>query len=148
MTFDEWIETQEPGIAACDHLEFGRKVWRAAQNTERERCAEIAEAMANECDSTAYADQVAAGLAEEIAKRIRDPEDDKDKQELSLECAVTKYWRHYYMEDHCTLCGNHGLIDTRGTKTMAGVAVGRVNYCICPNGQALRAGNAKIPDAK
>ena len=30
-------------------------------------------------------------------------------------------------------------------RTPAGVPVGRVNYCICPNGQALRAGGAGLP---
>ena len=54
---------------------------------------------------------------------------------------VTNYWLAYYMKDHCTLCGNWCWIDTRGVRTPAGVEVGRVNYCICPNGQALRAGN-------
>jgi len=51
---------------------------------------------------------------------------------------VTKYWNEFYADKHCTLCGNKGWINTTGTKTPAGVAVGRVNYCICPNGQALR----------
>lgn len=61
---------------------------------------------------------------------------------------VTKYWLEYYYADHCTLCGNRGQIDTRGVRTAAGVEVGRVNYCICPNGQALRAGGAELPNAK
>lgn len=58
---------------------------------------------------------------------------------------VTAYWLKHYMTDHCTLCGNHGWIDTRGTRTPAGKDVGRVNYCICPNGQQLRAIGAKLP---
>lgn len=57
--------------------------------------------------------------------------------------AVTNYWTEHYVNDHCTLCGNHGVIDTRATAvTAAGVWVGRVNFCICPNGQSLRAQNA------
>lgn len=53
--------------------------------------------------------------------------------------AVTDYWSEYYSTNGlCSLCGNTGVIDTRGTKTPAGVEVGRVNFCICPNGQALR----------
>ena len=52
--------------------------------------------------------------------------------------SITTYWRIYYAEEHCTLCGNHGIIDSRGLCTPAGVAVGRLNYCICPNGQAMR----------
>jgi hypothetical protein len=52
---------------------------------------------------------------------------------------VTKYWAEYYLSSHCTLCGNSGHIDTRGVRTPTGVDVGRLNYCICPNGQRLRA---------
>lgn len=54
--------------------------------------------------------------------------------------AVTRYWLECYADGVCTLCGNHGVIDTRGVTTPAGVPAGRVNYCICPNGQAMRAG--------
>lgn len=59
---------------------------------------------------------------------------------------VTKYWLEYYATAHCTLCGNSGVVDTRGVKTPAGVPVGRLNYCICPNGQVLRkAAQTKSP---
>lgn len=44
----------------------------------------------------------------------------------------------FYADEHCTLCGNSGVIDSRGVATAAGVVVGRLNFCICPNGQALR----------
>jgi hypothetical protein len=57
---------------------------------------------------------------------------------------VTAYWMKHYMEAHCTLCGNWGAIDTTGTKTPAGYEVGRLNFCICPNGQALREGRADL----
>jgi hypothetical protein len=57
---------------------------------------------------------------------------------------VTDYWRRHYAERHCTLCGNRGVIDSRGVCTPAGVRAGRLNYCICPNGQALRAGGASL----
>jgi len=57
---------------------------------------------------------------------------------------VTNYWLKYYCTQHCTLCGNNGIIDTRGVKTPAGVEVGRINYCICPNGQAMRKQNEKL----
>ena len=60
---------------------------------------------------------------------------------------VTQYWNEFYADRHCTLCGNKGWIDTTGTKTPAGVYVGRVNYCICPNGQALRKAKAGLPNA-
>lgn len=53
--------------------------------------------------------------------------------------AVSEYWVAHYASEHCTLCGNHGVIDTRATAvTGAGVWVGRLNFCICPNGQSLR----------
>jgi hypothetical protein len=38
----------------------------------------------------------------------------------------------------CGLCGNHGVIDTRGVKTPAGMDAGGLFYCICPNGRALK----------
>lgn len=60
---------------------------------------------------------------------------------------VTRYWLAFYCEDHCTLCGNTGTIDTTGTITPAGVLVGRVNYCICPNGQTMRQANIRIRGA-
>lgn len=51
---------------------------------------------------------------------------------------LTDYWRKHYATDHCTLCGNRGIIDTSSAITAAGLRVGRTNYCICPNGQAMR----------
>lgn len=56
---------------------------------------------------------------------------------------VSDYWLKHYATNHCTLCGNHGVIDTRATAvTPAGYWVGRLNFCICPNGQTLRKGGA------
>jgi len=53
---------------------------------------------------------------------------------------LTDYWATYYIHNgHCSLCGNSGEIDTRETAvTAAGVRSGRINLCICPNGQARR----------
>lgn len=51
---------------------------------------------------------------------------------------VTNYWYEFYIDEHCTLCGNSGIIDSTGVKTNAGKIVGRKNFCICPNGQAMR----------
>ena len=51
---------------------------------------------------------------------------------------LTKVWLRDYADQHCTLCANSGVIDSRGRRTAAGVMVGRLNWCICPNGQALR----------
>lgn len=60
---------------------------------------------------------------------------------------VEEYWLEYYVKDtHCSLCGNHGVIDTTGVKTAMGLAVGRLNWCICPNGQIMRkAMNGRLP---
>jgi len=51
---------------------------------------------------------------------------------------VTRYWLDYYTTTHCTLCGNSGVIDSRGVKSALGKEVGRLNWCICPNGQQMR----------
>jgi hypothetical protein len=55
-----------------------------------------------------------------------------------LDNPITEYWLRHYLHDLCTLCGNSGRIDTTGVKSAAGVEVGRINFCICPNGQVLR----------
>lgn len=52
--------------------------------------------------------------------------------------AITDYYFKHYAGRHCSLCGNSGIIDTTGVKTPRGIPVGKKNYCICPNGQALR----------
>ncbi len=40
-------------------------------------------------------------------------------------------------ENLCGLCGNTGIIDTRGlVRTPAGVSCGVRRWCICPNGRA------------
>jgi hypothetical protein len=52
---------------------------------------------------------------------------------------VARYAMEFYSNKRlCSLCGNHGIIDTTGVKSPAGVEVGRKNFCICPNGQAIR----------
>ena len=62
---------------------------------------------------------------------------------------VTDYWLAFYANCHCTLCGNSGIVDTRGVKTAAKVETGRLNWCICPNGQALRQqSDSKLPSEK
>jgi hypothetical protein len=63
---------------------------------------------------------------------------------MSTPNPITDYWMKYYTTAHCTLCGNHGIIDTTGVKTPNGKEVGRINFCICPNGQALR----RVKEAK
>lgn len=52
---------------------------------------------------------------------------------------VARYWiDHYTNNGTCSLCGNSGRIDTRGVRSPIGILVGKLNPCICPNGQAIR----------
>jgi len=47
--------------------------------------------------------------------------------------------------EHCGLCGQVGIIDTRGRAvTPAGVSCGVVRFCICPNGRSMK---KQIPEA-
>ena len=51
---------------------------------------------------------------------------------------LADFWIENYCSEHCTLCGNSGVIDTRKTAiTATGMHVGRLNWCICPNGRVL-----------
>jgi len=66
-----------------------------------------------------------------------------------LKKVITDYWFEHYISQgpvgHCSLCGNTGTIDTRTARTPAGVLVGRLNWCICPNGQLMRHANGGNP---
>ena len=57
--------------------------------------------------------------------------------------AITAYWREYFHDGDCTICGGRGWFDTTGTRSGGGRTVGRLHYCICPNGQRMRA--SKFP---
>jgi len=63
--------------------------------------------------------------------------------------AVTNYWMRHYVNSTCSLCslcGNTGKIDTRGSAmSTAGVDAGRLNFCICPNGQQARENYDDVP---
>lgn len=66
---------------------------------------------------------------------------------MSRKRAVEDYWLEFYCTEHCTLCGNSGVVDTRGVRTPVGVPCGRKNWCICPNGQVLRHhAKGKLPE--
>ena len=42
-------------------------------------------------------------------------------------------------QGYCCLCGNDGVIDTRGKlKTRTGIDCGARVYCICPNGRKMK----------
>jgi hypothetical protein len=66
--------------------------------------------------------------------------------------AVTSYWLDHYVTEAglCGLCGNTGVLDTRGRAiSPVGVEAGGRYACICPNGQARRAvaGTARVDGA-
>jgi len=64
---------------------------------------------------------------------------EEDDAPVPMNNPVVDYWHeHYVHKGHCALCGNHGRIDTTGTKTPAGLLIGKKLWCICPNGQTLR----------
>ena len=49
-------------------------------------------------------------------------------------------WRDEYgKRNHCCLCGNYGIINTRNKVfTAAGVECGDIAFCICPNGRSWK----------
>ena len=49
------------------------------------------------------------------------------------------------IKDLCGLCGNAGIIDTRGKIfSAAGVECGVLRFCICPNGRGWKIGRAHV----
>lgn len=59
-------------------------------------------------------------------------------------------WHNEYVsrEDSrmgCLICGNSGIIDTRGKmKTPAGYPCGGLAFCICPNGRVMKSKGCKL----
>ena len=53
---------------------------------------------------------------------------------------LADFWlKEFSRKNHCCLCGNYGIIDTRGKVfTPAGYDCGDKVFCICPNGRALK----------
>lgn len=66
-------------------------------------------------------------------------------EKLPTKNQLANFWlKNYASKGHCALCGNHGIIDTRGKVfTNAGVECGDKVFCVCPNGQALQRGYEK-----
>lgn len=60
---------------------------------------------------------------------------------------LSDFWFENFISPnhHCGICGNWGVIDTRGKVfTPAGVECGIRTYCLCPNGQVMKRGKAKL----
>jgi len=55
---------------------------------------------------------------------------------------LADFWlKEFGKRSHCCLCGNRGIIDTRGKVfTPAGHECGDRVFCICPNGRAIKKG--------
>ena len=57
--------------------------------------------------------------------------------------------REFSSTGHCVLCGNAGVIDTRGKLfTAAGVECGDKVFCICPNGRVMKSKGVSLEYAK
>lgn len=83
--------------------------------------------------------------SQKTPERLRKFEEMEERQlEAMAEIreTLTEYWLEHYFNDEvgvCSLCGNRGVIDTRPTaKGPKGLPAGRLNWCICPNGQRRR----------
>jgi hypothetical protein len=53
---------------------------------------------------------------------------------------MSDFWLNEFAKHQaCCLCGNRGIIDTRGkVSTPAGYECGDVVFCICPNGRTMK----------
>jgi hypothetical protein len=89
-------------------------------------------------------------IAEKLRKlsRYSDHEDFQFELEAmachvaALSVAEEGIWLEFCVKDMCSLCGQAGIIDTRGIRTPANFECGGLHYCICPNGRALKAKDA------
>lgn len=62
------------------------------------------------------------------------------KRKMSKNQLFDFWWENYVASadgcaHQCTLCGGCGVIDTRTALSPLGTRVGRLNYCLCPNGR-------------
>lgn len=63
---------------------------------------------------------------------------------------LTDLWFEEYVsrEDRrsgCMICGNRGIIDTRGKmQTPGGYPCGGIAFCICPNGRIMKKKGHKL----
>lgn len=61
---------------------------------------------------------------------------------------LTKIWKAEFVKGkYCSLCGNSGIIDSRGRKVFStNVEVGRTSFCICPIGRATKRDRVSISE--
>ena len=59
---------------------------------------------------------------------------------------LTELWADEYIRrGRCGLCGNNGIVDTRGRAiSPTGVDCGDRFFCICPNGRIMAAAPIKV----
>lgn len=96
--------------------------------------------------SEGYLVETVAVKVMEMVRMINSPpakedEDEDEDEEEKEKRAITGYFFEHYanaLHSMCSLCGQSGIIDTCGLRTPAGLEVGCLNYCICPNGQRMR----------
>lgn len=69
----------------------------------------------------------------------------RTKRPVSKNQLVDFWLDNYAPKGHCCLCGNFGIIDTRGKMfTPAGYECGARVFCICPNGQTMKRKGFKL----
>ena len=63
---------------------------------------------------------------------------------------LSDFWlAEFAPKHHCCLCGNKGIIDTRGKVfTPVGFECGARVFCICPNGRSMKSQVSSIDQIK
>jgi hypothetical protein len=66
-------------------------------------------------------------------------------ERLPTKNQLANLWhKEYSKRGFCVICGNDGIIDTRGkTSSPSGFEYGTKVFCICPNGRVLKRGYEK-----
>lgn len=57
---------------------------------------------------------------------------------------MTALWLEFVENHLCALCANTGIVNTLGIRSHAGTPSGIRTYCICPNGRAMKRGDADL----
>ena len=108
MSFDKWIVTQTTGVAACDHVTYGRKVWDAAISSAADSIAQLVADRIEYCEITEDNNRKDEDMVAEW--RIRANEDAEIGREVAY--LFDEQWRRTItanckgdeMND-CSICG-------------------------------------------